>query len=203
VLASTDLVDRHPFELRERQFAAGPSAPRLESLAMTDETDKAEDTETEILDRPGVRLVRAALRAAGIPDEVRVLPSSAPTAAAAAEQLGCQVGAIANSLVFEADGAPLLVLTSGAHRVETRALAERIGVGSIRRASADFVRAATGQAIGGVAPLGHRVPLRTLVDEALAGHEVVWAAAGHHRTVFPTGFRQLVAATGGAVVAVD
>jgi prolyl-tRNA editing enzyme YbaK/EbsC (Cys-tRNA(Pro) deacylase) len=164
----------------------------------------AEDEMTSaILERAGVRLVREAMRAAGIADDVRVLASSAPTAAAAAEQLGCPVGAIANSLVFEADGAPLLVLTSGAHRVQTSALAERIGVGSIRRASADFVRSATGQAIGGVAPLGHPAPVRTLVDEALAAYDVIWAAAGHHQTVFPTNFAQLVAATGGTAVAVD
>jgi prolyl-tRNA editing enzyme YbaK/EbsC (Cys-tRNA(Pro) deacylase) len=163
-----------------------------------------QDPDTEaILARAGVRGVLEALRAAGIDGAVRVLPETAPTAAAAAQQLGCEVGAIANSLVFDADGAPLLVLTSGAHRVDTAALAGRIGAGSIRRATADFVRAATGQAIGGVAPLGHPRPVRTLVDEALAGHEVIWAAAGHHRTVFPTDFAALVAATSGAVVAVD
>ena len=165
-------------------------------------TDATGQTAAAILDRPGVRQVREALRAAGLADEVRVLPATAPTAAAAAEQLGCPVGAIANSLVFEADGAPLLVLTSGAHRVDTAALAGRIGAGSIRRASADFVRAATGQAIGGVAPLGHPAPVRTLVDEDLAGYADVWAAAGHHQTVFRTDFAGLVAATGGTVVAV-
>jgi prolyl-tRNA editing enzyme YbaK/EbsC (Cys-tRNA(Pro) deacylase) len=162
-----------------------------------------DDESDAILERPGVRLVRDMMRAAGIPDDVRVLACSAPTAAAAAEQLGCQVGAIANSLVFEADGVPLLVLTSGAHRVQTDALAERIGAGSIRRASADVVRSATGQAIGGVAPFGHPAPVRTFVDEALAAHDVIWAAAGHHRTVFPTSFAQLVAATGATAVAVD
>lgn len=156
-----------------------------------------------ILDRPGVRLVREALRANGIGGEVRVLPETAPSAVAAAEQIGCGVGAIANSLVFEADGAPLLVLTSGAHRVDTSALADRIGVTKIRRASADFVREATGQAIGGVAPLGHPAPVRTLVDAALAEYDVIWAAAGHHRTVFPTDFATLVAATAGEIVAVD
>jgi prolyl-tRNA editing enzyme YbaK/EbsC (Cys-tRNA(Pro) deacylase) len=161
------------------------------------------DDEQTILDRPGVRLVREALLAAGITGDVRVLPSTAPSAVAAAEQIGCPVGAIANSLIFEADGAPLLVLTSGAHRVDTAVLAERIGVAAIRRASADFVRAATGQAIGGVAPLGHPEPVRTLVDETLAGYEVIWAAAGHHQTVFPTDFARLVEATGGEVVAVD
>jgi prolyl-tRNA editing enzyme YbaK/EbsC (Cys-tRNA(Pro) deacylase) len=172
----------------------------LDSLAMT---EMPEETDSAILERPGVRLVRDAMRAAGVADGVRVLAASAPTAAAAAEQLGCPVGAIANSLVFEADGVPLLVLTSGAHRVDTGALAGRISVGSIRRASAEVVRAATGQAIGGVAPLGHPAPVRTLVDEDLAAYDVIWAAAGHHQTVFPTSFAQLVAAAGGTVVAVD
>jgi prolyl-tRNA editing enzyme YbaK/EbsC (Cys-tRNA(Pro) deacylase) len=164
-------------------------------------TDPAAD-DAAILERPGVRLVREALRAAGIPGAVRVLAATAQTAAAAAEQIGCPVGAIANSLIFEADGAPLLVLTSGSHRVDTAALAERIGAASIRRAGTDFVRDATGQAIGGVAPLGHPAPVRTLVDEALAAYDVIWAAAGHHQTVFPTDFAHLVSATGGEVVAV-
>ena len=166
-------------------------------------TGTADEANSAILERPGVRLVRDAMRAAGIPDDVRVLATSVPTAAAAAEQLGCPVGAIANSLVFEADGVPLLVLTSGAHRVQTAALAKRIGAGSLRRASAETVRTATGHAIGGVAPLGHPAPLRTLVDEALAAYEVIWAAAGHHQTVFPSSFTQLVAATSCTVVAVD
>lgn len=156
-----------------------------------------------VLARPGVRAVTRALRAAGIDGEVRVLPETAPTAAAAARQLGCPVGAIANSLVFDADGSALLVLTSGAHRVDTDALAARLGVGAIRRATAAFVRERTGQAIGGVAPLGHPAPVRTLVDAALAEYAVIWAAAGHHRTVFPTDFDRLVAATAARVVAVD
>ena len=183
-------------DLPRRYSGAHPAWQIVDSVGMA-------DLEEEILERPGVRSVREALRSAGISGEVRVLAATAPTAAAAGDQLGCPVGAIANSLVFEADGAPLLVLTSGAHRVDTAALAERIGVCSIRRASARFVREATGQAIGGVAPLGHPNPVRTLVDEALAAHDVIWAAAGHHQTVFPTDFARLVAATSGEVVAVD
>ena len=120
---------------------------------------------------PRSRLVHDALRAAGIPGEIVVLPDAASTAALAAAALGIEVGAIANSLVFLADGEPLLVMTSGAHRVDTAALAERIGRTRITRASADDVRAATGQAIGGVAPTGHPAPLETLV--ALTGGTVV------------------------------
>jgi prolyl-tRNA editing enzyme YbaK/EbsC (Cys-tRNA(Pro) deacylase) len=154
-------------------------------------------------DHPNVRIVTAALRAAGATAQVVVLPAAAPTAAAAADQLGCPVGAIANSLVFDADGVPLLVLTSGAHRVDTAALADHLGVAAVRRATAEFVRAHTGQSIGGVAPVGHPAPLRTLVDEWLARHDQVWAAAGHPHTVFPTTFDELVTLTDGEPVALE
>lgn len=153
-------------------------------------------------DHPNVQAVTAVLRAAGVTAEVVALPDSAPTASAAAAQLGCDVAAIANSLVFVADGSPVLVLTSGAHRVDTDVVAAHLGVRSVRRASPDFVRAHTGQPIGGVAPVGHPQPLRTLVDEWLARHDEVWAAAGHPHTVFPTTASELVRLTGGRVVAV-
>nr|WP_202638351.1 YbaK/EbsC family protein [Bailinhaonella thermotolerans] len=137
------------------------------------------------------------LVALGVTGEVVVLPEPAPTAAAAAAQLGCEVGAIANSLVFDAGGDPLLVLTSGAHRVDTARVAALVGVEKVRRATPEFVRAATGQPIGGVAPVGHPAPLRTLVDTWLMKHGTVWAAAGHPHTVFPTTFDELVRVTGG------
>lgn len=149
------------------------------------------------------RLVHDALRAAGITGEIVVLPDAASTAALAAAALGVEVGAIANSLVFWSDDAPLLVMTSGAHRVDTAALAARTGRGSIRRASAEQVREATGQAIGGVAPTGHPAPLPTLIDEDLAGYPQIWAAGGTPHTVFPMTFDELVALTGGQVVKVD
>jgi prolyl-tRNA editing enzyme YbaK/EbsC (Cys-tRNA(Pro) deacylase) len=133
----------------------------------------------------------------GVTGQVTELPEPAPTAATAAAQLGCEVGAIANSLVFSADGAPLLVLTSGAHRVDTGKVAQFVGAARVKRADPEFVRAATGQAIGGVAPVGHPQPLRTLVDQWLAGYDVVWAAAGHPHTVFPTSFAELERITGG------
>jgi prolyl-tRNA editing enzyme YbaK/EbsC (Cys-tRNA(Pro) deacylase) len=137
------------------------------------------------------------LRDLGVPGQVRELPGPAPTAATAAAQLGCEVGAIANSLVFNADGAPLLVMTSGAHRVDTAGVAALIGAGSVRRADAGFVRTSTGQAIGGVAPVGHPAPIRTLVDTWLEKYDVVWAAAGHPHTVFPTSFAELLRITNG------
>lgn len=149
------------------------------------------------------RLVHDALRAAGITGEIVVLPDAASTAVLAASALGIEVGAIANSLVFWSDDEPLLVMTSGAHRVDTAALAARTGRQSIRRASADQVREATGQAIGGVAPTGHPAPLPTLIDEDLAGYPQIWAAGGTPHTVFPMTFDELVALTGGQVVKVD
>ena len=126
----------------------------------------------------------------------RLLPQQLPAASAAA-QLGCEVGAIANSLVFRAGDAPLLILTSGAHRVDTGRVADLLGAGPVRRADPDFVRASTGQVIGGVAPVGHPQPLRTLVDVWLGKYDVVWAAAGHAHTVFPTSFGELLRITNG------
>ena len=139
----------------------------------------------------------AVLRDLGVPGEVRELPESAPTAAAAAAQLGCEVGAIANSLVFSADGAPLLVMTSGAHRVEVGRVARLIGASAVQRADARSVRAWTGQAIGGVGPVGNPAPIRTVVDTWLEKYDVIWAAAGHPHTVFPTSFAELVRITDG------
>jgi len=146
---------------------------------------------------PATQNVANVLRAHGVAGEVKELPEPAPTAVAAAEQLGCDVGAIANSLLFNADGEPLLILTSGAHRVDTAKVAEDIGAESVRRADPDFVRSATGQVIGGVAPVGHPRPVRTLVDSWLEKYDVVWAAAGHVHTVFPTSFEELVRITSG------
>jgi prolyl-tRNA editing enzyme YbaK/EbsC (Cys-tRNA(Pro) deacylase) len=147
--------------------------------------------------QPSAERVAGILQALGVPGQVRELPEPAPTAATAAAQLGCEVGAIANSLVFTADDAPLLILTSGAHRVATGRVAALLGAKRVRRASPDTVRAATSQVIGGVAPVGHPEPLRTLVDTWLDKYDVVWAAAGHAHTVFPTSFAELIRITGG------
>ncbi|HWT32872.1 MAG TPA: YbaK/EbsC family protein [Microbacterium sp.] len=148
-------------------------------------------------------LVHDALRAVDIPGEIVVLPDSAATAQQAAAAVGVEVGAIANSLVFWADDAPLLVMTSGAHRVDTKALAARLGTGRIARATPEQVRAATGQAIGGVAPTGHPAPIRTIVDEALSAYPEIWAAGGTPHTVFPLTYDELVRLTGGTVARVD
>jgi prolyl-tRNA editing enzyme YbaK/EbsC (Cys-tRNA(Pro) deacylase) len=135
--------------------------------------------------------------------EIVVLPESVHTAALAAEALGCEVGAIANSLVFDDHGSPLLVLTSGAHRVDTSATAARIGAGTLDRADAAFVRAHTGQVIGGVSPIGHPTPVPTWIDTWLQRYPVVWAAAGHPAAVFSTTYDELVALTGATPVDVD
>jgi prolyl-tRNA editing enzyme YbaK/EbsC (Cys-tRNA(Pro) deacylase) len=154
-------------------------------------------TSAEIPQHPRVAEVVQLLRAAGVPGEVRVLPDSARTAAEAAAGLGVPVGAIANSLVFDVGGQPLLVLTSGAHRVSEPLVAELLGVPSVVRATPEFVRTHTGQAIGGVAPVGHPEPIGTLVDVELARHGQVWAAAGHPHTVFPTTYEELLQLTEG------
>ena len=146
---------------------------------------------------PSIANVQQALLSAGATGELRVFDEPARTAADAAALLGCPVAAIANSLVFDADGSAVLVLTSGAHRVDTARAAPLLGVGELRRASPELVRAATGQVIGGVAPVGHPAPLPTLVDTALAEHPVVWAAAGHPHAVFCTSYDELLRITGG------
>jgi len=147
----------------------------------------------------------ASADAAGAADAaggVRQLPVAARTAAEAAQALGCEVGAIANSLIFMADETPLLVMTSGAHRVAVDALTRRLGRSEIRRATPGEVRAATGQAIGGVAPIGHPAPIETIVDTDLERYERIWAAAGTPHSVFPTTFKELLQLTGGAAMPV-
>jgi prolyl-tRNA editing enzyme YbaK/EbsC (Cys-tRNA(Pro) deacylase) len=147
---------------------------------------------------PNCVAVNAVLEAAGAPGRVRILDDAAPTALAAAQQLGVEVGAIANSLVFAtAEGTPLLVMTSGAHRVDTGKVAALVGTASLSRASADFVYAATGQRIGGVAPVAHPAPLPTLVDVDLRRYPEIWAAGGIPHAVFPTTYEELLRLTGG------
>lgn len=151
---------------------------------------------------PNVQRVAGILAERGASGQVVVLTEAAPTAAAAAAQLDCEVGAIANSLIFDADGEPLLVLTSGAHRADPARLATGAGASVVRRATPEFVREHTGQPIGGVAPVGHPKPIQTLIDTWLGKHEQVWAAAGHPHTVFPTTYDELIALTGATPVEV-
>jgi prolyl-tRNA editing enzyme YbaK/EbsC (Cys-tRNA(Pro) deacylase) len=146
---------------------------------------------------PSVVRVTARLAELGAGGQVRTLDDAARTAAQAAAQLGIEVAQIANSLVFAADGAPLLVMASGGHRVDTTKVAALVGATSVDRATPEFVREHTGFAIGGVAPVAHPEPLRTLVDTELERYDEVWAAAGHPHTVFPTTYAELLRITGG------
>lgn len=158
-------------------------------------------------EHPGVARFRRELGARGGSGEIRALPASVHTAALAAEALGCEVGAIANSLLFavppsgpDDEPTPLLLLTSGEHRVATEATAGRIGVPALRRADASFVKRHTGQVIGGVSPFAHPAPVPTYVDPWLARHPVVWAAAGHPAAVFSTTYDELCRMTGAVEV---
>jgi prolyl-tRNA editing enzyme YbaK/EbsC (Cys-tRNA(Pro) deacylase) len=141
--------------------------------------------------------------AAGGGGRVVILPDSVHTAALAAEALGCEVGAIANSLLFDSEGTPVLILTSGSHRVDTAATADRIGVPALRRASPEFVREHTSQVIGGVSPLGHPSRVSTWLDVALRQYDEIWAAAGHPAAVFSTTYDELLTMTGATEVEVD
>ncbi|MGM7778381.1 YbaK/EbsC family protein [Arthrobacter sp. KNU-44] len=145
---------------------------------------------TETIPAP-VLNVKSALTAAGAQDTVRTFDDNVPTAAAAASLLGCDIAAIANSLVFELNGAPLLILASGAAKVDTALVAASLGTARIRRASPDFVLEHTGQAVGGVAPLGHPQPIRTILDISLQEHPLLWAGAGDHNSMFSISYSEL------------
>jgi len=151
-------------------------------------------SETE---QQSVRTVREALERLGAAGQVRRLDDSARTARQAADALGIEVGQIASSLVFMADGSPVLVMASGGHRVDVHAIGAILEAGEVVKATADQVREATGFAIGGVAPVGHPEPLRTIVDIALSRYDVVWAAGGHPHYVFPTSYDELLRITAG------
>lgn len=145
---------------------------------------------TEAIPDP-VLNVKSALTAAGVEDTVRIFTDKVPTAAAAASVLGCEVAAITNSLIFDVDGKPLLILASGAARVDTALVANRLGTGKIRRAKPDFVLKHTGQEVGGVAPVGHPNQIRTILDVSLKQHPVLWAGAGDHNSMFSITYDQL------------
>jgi prolyl-tRNA editing enzyme YbaK/EbsC (Cys-tRNA(Pro) deacylase) len=151
-----------------------------------------------VLTSPSVGRVREALSRAGLADTIVELPGAARTAKAAAEYLGCDVGQIANSLVFRAEvsDAALLVMSSGAKRVDIERLAALAGE-PVGKADADFVRRHTGFVIGGVAPVGHGLT-RTFVEKSLAPYRELWAAAGHPHTVFRLTYEELLRITGGA-----
>jgi len=149
----------------------------------------------------GIDRFRAAVAPLGLVPEVREFAESTHTAAEAAAAIGCPVAAIVKSLVFAADGAPLLALVSGPNRVDTGALGARLGV-TIGKADAALVKSATGYSIGGVPPLGFPAPLRTVMDETLLGLGLVWAAAGTATSVFPIRPAELARLTDAEVLAV-
>ncbi len=151
---------------------------------------------------PAVARVLAALGQSEVSTTVRYLPDAVRTAAAAAEALGVTPAEIANSLVFSAtdlDGHTdlLLVLASGGHRVDLDKVAALAGLAHLDRADPQTVRETTGFAIGGVAPVGHLTPIRTIVDVTLDRFDAVWAAAGHSHAVFRTSYAELLRMTGG------
>ena len=150
-----------------------------------------------VLQNPSVQRVSAKLKELGIKGEVHVLSDSARTAQEAADALEILVGQVASSIVFKLDDeSPLLVITSGRHRVDTKLVAEKLGITKLHRVDADYVKEKSGFSIGGVSPVGWINPATILIDEALHDYEVVWAAAGHPHSVYPTTFAELIQATG-------
>jgi prolyl-tRNA editing enzyme YbaK/EbsC (Cys-tRNA(Pro) deacylase) len=144
-----------------------------------------------------------AVRALGLDDvlaRTRRFPEATRTAAEAAAAVGCELSQICKSLIFAADGVPVLVLMDGASRVDVERVRQELGAGKVGRADAAVVRETTGYAIGGVPPFGHRTRTRVLADRSLLAHDVVWAAAGNPHTVFPIPPGDLVAHAGAAVV---
>lgn len=144
------------------------------------------------------RFVQAA-RSAGVEPDVRRFPEGTKTAEAAARAVGCDIGQIVKSLVFVADGSPLVALTSGANRADPMRLASLTGASGVRRADPEGARLATGFAIGGTPPFGYPEPLTVLLDRDLLAYEVLWAAAGAPDAVFPITPADLVRASGAAV----
>jgi prolyl-tRNA editing enzyme YbaK/EbsC (Cys-tRNA(Pro) deacylase) len=151
-----------------------------------------------ILEKAAVRRFLDAARSLGIDGEIKVLSDSARTAIDAANSLGIEVGQIASSLIFKLpSGNPLLIITSGRHKVDTTLVAKNLGIEKLDRVDADFVKERSGYSIGGVSPLGWiSKPEIILIDEALSDYDVVWAAAGHPHAVYPTTYDELIQCTG-------
>ena len=151
-----------------------------------------------ILEKAAVRRFMDAAQSLGIDGEIKVLSDSARTAIDAANSLGIEVGQIASSLIFKLpSGNPLLIITSGRHKVDTDLVAQNLSIEKLDRVDADYVKERSGYSIGGVSPLGWiSKPEITLIDEALNDYDVVWAAAGHPHAVYPTSFSELLECTG-------
>ena len=151
-----------------------------------------------VKEKAAVKRVIAALSEHGLKGEVHVLSDSARTAQEAASALGIEVGQIASSLIFKLpSGNPLLIITSGRHRVDTDLVAKNLGITELGRADANYVKEVSGYSVGGVAPLGWiSHPEKILIDQALNDYEVVWAASGHPHAVYPTSYAELITCTG-------
>jgi len=150
-----------------------------------------------VKEKAAVKRVTAALIEHGLKGEVNVLSDSARTAQEAATALNIEVGQIASSLIFKLpDESPLLIITSGRHRVDTDLVAKNLSIEKLGRVDADYVKEKSGFSIGGVAPIGWVSAATILIDQALDDYEVVWAAAGHPHAVYPTSFSELLECTG-------
>ena len=149
-----------------------------------------------VLEKAAVKRVAQALIDHKMSGQIKVLNDSARSAAEAASALGIEVGQIASSILFKLpDDSPLLVITSGRHRVDTELVASQLGVASLGRVDADYVKEKSGFSIGGVSPIGWLNPATIILDQVLNDYEIVWAAAGHPHSVFPTTFDELLQVT--------
>jgi prolyl-tRNA editing enzyme YbaK/EbsC (Cys-tRNA(Pro) deacylase) len=201
---STEPLIEHVFE--QVQGTPGRGQPVKQERAGAHDTSW--DNLPAMDEHPSIAHFRTQLEARGGRGRIVVLPDSVHTAALAAEALGCEVGAIANSLLFAAstesgESIPVLILTSGAHRVDTGKAAAAVGVEALKRATPDFVREHTGQVIGGVSPIAHRRQIRTYLDPTLRTYDEIWAAAGHPAAVFSTTYDELRTMTGAEEIEVN
>jgi prolyl-tRNA editing enzyme YbaK/EbsC (Cys-tRNA(Pro) deacylase) len=151
-----------------------------------------------ILEKAAVRRFKEAADSLGVKGEINILAETARTAIDAANGLGIEVGQIASSLIFKLpSGNPLLIITSGRHRVDTELVAKNLGLPELGRADANYVKEVSGYSVGGVSPIGWiTTPEITLIDEALNDYEIVWAASGHPHAVYPTSYAELITCTG-------
>ena len=151
-----------------------------------------------ILDKAAVKRFKEAAELLGITGEINVMAENARTAVDAANSLGIEVGQIASSLIFRLpSGNPLLIITSGRHRVDIALVAKNLGIAELGRADANYVKEVSGYSVGGVSPIGWIAkPEITLIDQALNDYDVVWAASGHPHAVYPTTYAELITCTG-------
>jgi len=151
-----------------------------------------------ILEKAAVKRFKEAADSLGVKGEINILADTARTAIDAANGLGIEVGQIASSLIFKLPSDnPLLIITSGRHRVDTDLVAKNLNIPELGRADANYVKEVSGYSVGGVSPIGWiSTPEITLIDQALNDYDIVWAASGHPHAVYPTSYAELIACTG-------